>query len=87
MEYLVYVLFSEKHNKTYVGFTSALIQRFKSHNELTTKEYTIKFHPWIVIHVEVFHSKTEALKREKWFKAGIGGVTISKISKERNDRL
>jgi hypothetical protein len=39
------------------------------------------------LHDEVFHSKTEALKREKWFKAGIGGVTISKISKERKDRL
>ncbi len=82
MEYLVYILFSEKHNKTYVGFTSSLIERFKSHNELATKGYTIKFRPWTVIHVEVFHSKTEALKREKWFKTGVGREYINKLKLE-----
>ncbi|WP_291118250.1 GIY-YIG nuclease family protein [Flavobacterium sp. UBA6135] len=68
MGYIVYILFSEKHNKTYVGLTSSLIQRFKSHNELATKGYTIKFRPWKVIYLEVYNSKTEAMTREKWFK-------------------
>lgn len=36
-EFVVYILFSEKHNKTYVGFTSNLIERFKSHNLLAIK--------------------------------------------------
>jgi putative endonuclease len=82
MEYIVYILFSEKHNKSYVGFTSSLIERFKSHNELATKGYTIKYRPWIVIHVEVFHSKTEALNREKWFKTGVGREYINKLKLE-----
>ncbi|MEO1485731.1 MAG: GIY-YIG nuclease family protein [Bacteroidota bacterium] len=72
MEYLVYILFSKKHQKTYCGMTSNLIGRFKSHNELATKGWTIKFRPWKVIHVEVFHSKSEALKREKFLKSGQG---------------
>ncbi|MEM6892854.1 MAG: GIY-YIG nuclease family protein [Bacteroidota bacterium] len=37
MKYLVYILFSETHQKTYCGMTSHLIARFKSHNELATK--------------------------------------------------
>ncbi|MEL6483704.1 MAG: GIY-YIG nuclease family protein [Bacteroidota bacterium] len=72
MEYLVYILFSETHQKTYCGMTSNLIARFKSHNELGTKGWTIKFRPWKVIYVEVFKSKSEALKREKFLKSGKG---------------
>ena len=45
-EFAVYILFSSKFSKTYVGFTSNLIERFKSHNELSSKGYTIKFRPW-----------------------------------------
>ncbi|MEO0508146.1 MAG: hypothetical protein AAF090_18465 [Bacteroidota bacterium] len=38
--------------------TSNLIARFKSHNELGTKGWTIKFRPWEVIHLEVFSYKS-----------------------------
>ncbi|WP_300486499.1 GIY-YIG nuclease family protein [Flavobacterium sp.] len=69
-EFVVYILYSEKFNKTYTGFTSNLIQRFKSHNSLATKGFTIKFRPWEVIYVDFFTSKTEALKREKYLKTG-----------------
>jgi putative endonuclease len=41
--FVVNILFSEKYNKTYVGFTSNLIERFKSHNLLGTKNYTKMF--------------------------------------------
>ena len=78
-EFVVYILFSEKFNKNYTGYTSNLIERFKSHNVLETKGYTLKFRPWIVIHVEFFTSKSEAMKREKYFKTGIGREFIQKI--------
>jgi putative endonuclease len=81
MEYIVYILFSENHNKTYVGFTSSLIERFKSHNELATKGYTIKYRPWMVIHIEVYQSKNEVINREQWFKSGVGRDFISKLKK------
>ncbi|WP_264550763.1 GIY-YIG nuclease family protein [Flavobacterium sp. N2038] len=71
-EFVVYILYSKRFKKTYTGFTSNLIERFKSHNFLETKGYTPKFRPWIVIHVEFFNSKTEAMKREKYLKTGIG---------------
>ena len=71
-EYVVYILFSEKHNKTYVGFTSNLLERYKSHNFRGTKGYTIKYRPWKVIYVEFFILKADALKREKFLKNGNG---------------
>ncbi|WP_374707758.1 GIY-YIG nuclease family protein [Flavobacterium sp. J372] len=37
-EFVVYILYSEKHQKSYVGYTSALIDRFKSHNLLATRD-------------------------------------------------
>lgn len=78
-EFVVYILFSEGYNKTYVGFTSNLIERFKSHNYLSEKGYTIKFRPWKVIYVEFFTTKSEALKREKLFKTGKGRELIKEI--------
>ncbi|OXB00388.1 endonuclease [Flavobacterium oncorhynchi] len=78
-EFVVYILYSEKFNKNYTGFTSNLIERFKSHNHLETKGYTLKFRPWTVIHIEFFSSKSEAMKREKYLKTGIGREFIKNI--------
>ena len=72
MEFVVYILFSEKYNTTYTGYTSDLISRFKSHNELATKGHTIKFRPWIVLHVEFYADKKSAMTREKYLKSGVG---------------
>ena len=70
MEFIVYILYSEKFDKTYIGFTSSLIERFKSHNLLANSGYTIKYRPWVVSYVEVFDTKTNAIKREKLLKSG-----------------
>jgi putative endonuclease len=70
--YVVYVLFSESFRKIYVGFTADLEQRFKSHNELATKGWTIKFRPWRIIHTEIFESKQDAMRREKELKTASG---------------
>jgi len=70
--FTVYVLYSEKFNKIYIGYTSDLGKRFLSHNELGTKGWTIKFRPWKIIHTESFQSKAEAMKREKELKTSRG---------------
>ncbi|MFP9112572.1 GIY-YIG nuclease family protein [Flavobacterium sp. RHBU_3] len=72
MDFVVYILYSEKHCKTYVGYTSDLISRFKSHNQLSTKGYTIKYRPWKVIHIEFYPDKKSAMAREKYLKTGAG---------------
>jgi len=65
----VYILHSEKYDKIYIGRTTNLTKRFKSHNELGTKGWTIKFRPWKIVYTEEFATKTEAMKREKQLKS------------------
>ena len=79
MEFLIYILYSKKFDKTYVGFTSSLIERFYSHNFYAKKGFTTKFRPWEVLHIEVFETKSEAMAKEKWFKSGIGREAIKKM--------
>ncbi|MEW6773888.1 MAG: GIY-YIG nuclease family protein [Bacteroidota bacterium] len=70
--YYVYVLYSEKYNKIYIGYTGNLEERLKSHNELGNKGWTIKYRPWVCFYTESFESKEEAMKRERWLKTGVG---------------
>ena len=70
--YTVYVLYSDRYQKIYVGYTSNLIERFKSHNLLGTKGWTIKFRPWQIIYTEEFVDKSAALVREKELKSSRG---------------
>jgi putative endonuclease len=44
--FTAYVLYSQKFDKIYVGMTSNLEERFKSHNELAKKAWTMHFRPW-----------------------------------------
>ena len=71
-EYVVYTLYSQKFDQIYVGYTSNLIDRFHSHNLYATKGYTIKYRPWEVIYLEVYDTKSEAIKREKSLKSSRG---------------
>jgi putative endonuclease len=73
MEYVVYILYSKKSNQNYTGYTSHLLLRFYSHN-IFGKDSTILYRPWIVVHVEYFDSKDDALKKEKYFKSGRGAL-------------
>ena len=75
MDYVVYVLYSRKHNKIYIGYTGDLIQRIYWHNH-GNKGYTRRFRPWEVAHVEFYQTKTEALNREKALKGGQGRAWI-----------
>ena len=68
----VYVLYSKSYNKIYIGFTSNLEERIKSHNELSTKGWTIRFRPWDIILTEIFDNKADAMRREKQLKTAQG---------------
>ena len=76
--FTVYVLYSEKFNKIYIGYTSNLNERFKSHNELATKGWTVSFRPWKIAYTEEYENKSDALKREKALKSSRGRNFIRK---------
>jgi putative endonuclease len=70
--FTVYVLYSKIYNKIYIGFTSNLAERLKSHNELATKGWTVRFRPWQIIYTEEFLEKSGAMKKEKELKSAKG---------------
>ncbi len=79
MEFVVYILYSEKFNATYVGYTTDLISRFHSHNSLATKGWTLRYRPWRVMHVEFYETQKQAMLREKELKTGKGRDFIQHI--------
>ena len=81
MDFAVYILFSLKNGSNYTGYTSHLIERFRSHN-IYGKDSTARHRPWIVVYVEFYSTKEEALKREKYFKSGRGSQLKNKIIKD-----
>ena len=70
--FTVYALYSESYDKIYIGMTSNMDERFKSHNELAKKGWTMHYRPWIIVYREEFEEKSAALKREKQLKSSGG---------------
>jgi len=64
--FTTYVLYSEKHDKIYIGYTSNLHQRLISHNELATKGWTIKFRPWKLMYNVYIILKRDHISFEKY---------------------
>jgi len=90
--FYVYVLISRTAAKRYVGQTDNLARRVAEHND--PKHNPCKFTtkhpgPWELVHHEEFHTRSEAMKREKWLKSGIGrkwlDVTIGRASPPKAD--
>ena len=81
--FTVYVLYSQKYNQIYIGYTSDLANRFLSHNELATKGHTIKYRPWIIAYTEEFETKAEALKREAQLKTANGRAFVRSIIRQK----
>ncbi|MFM7019360.1 MAG: GIY-YIG nuclease family protein [Aquirufa sp.] len=74
--FVTYALYSSAYDKLYIGCTQNLISRFHSHNSLAKKGYTVRYRPWIVIHVEFYNTIMEALKREKQLKSNRGRMFL-----------
>ena len=70
--FTVYVIYSSAFDKIYIGFSSDVESLLRSHNELATKGWTIKFRPWKLVHSEIFATKPEAMMREKQLKSAKG---------------
>lgn len=75
MDHTVYVLYSYSSHRYYYGYTANLIQRIYWHNN-GNKGFTTRYRPWVVIHVEFFQTKQEALVREQFLKSGNGRMWI-----------
>ena len=69
MSYFVYILYSMKSDKYYVGSTHDWRSRLELHNHSERNTYTSKHRPWEVIAVFIAgESRSEAMKLEKFIK-------------------
>ncbi|HET7001078.1 MAG TPA: GIY-YIG nuclease family protein [Puia sp.] len=80
--FTVYVLYSASFDKIYIGFTNDLKRRFLFHNQLEKKGWTSRFRPWIVLYLEEYSNKADAMRREKELKSSRGRDFIWKMIKE-----
>jgi len=76
--YYIYIIKSESNGKYYVGYTSNLSQRIKSHNsgKNTSTKSGI---PWKIVYSENFKEKKLAWLRERQIKNYKGGETFKKL--------
>ena len=70
--FFVYALYSETHNKIYIGYSSEPEKRLLDHNDERNNGWTRKFQHWKIIYTEKCDSKTVALKRERQLKSARG---------------
>jgi len=79
--YYVYVIFSLKDKKLYIGFTLDVKRRLKEHNQgknISTKPRR----PFELIYYEAHYAKADAQKRERYFKTTKGKVTLKQILRQ-----
>lgn len=78
MNFIVYVLRSGVHKKSYVGVTNDLTRRIGEHN--SGKHFYTKRHvPWEIIRTEAFDSFRVAHEREKFLKSTSGRRFLKKL--------
>jgi len=68
MEFFVYILRSLKDGGYYYGYTSNISERLERHNSQLVRSTKSRV-PFVVHYFEVFSTKSEALKRENFFKS------------------
>ena len=76
--FFVYIIYSSKRDRYYVGYTSEIENRVAKHNSGSTTS-TKSGIPWELVYREQFNSKKEAIKREKEIKKMKSRIYILKL--------
>ena len=65
--FVVYIIYSLKINKYYIGYSSNIQERLLKHNR-RSKGFSSLGRPWVIVYSEKFNSKKDAMNREKQLK-------------------
>lgn len=84
--YYVYILYSKKLKKKYIGLTQEIKLRVKEHNNGKTS-FTKRGIPWKLIYLEIFLNKSDAVREEKFLKTGQGRERLKYLLKETISNL
>ncbi|MEL6670556.1 MAG: GIY-YIG nuclease family protein [Bacteroidota bacterium] len=80
MPYYLYILYSAKIDRYYVGSTSNLSDRLHRHNTGRSK-YTKRGIPWEVVYTESFPDRPAAVRREREIKKKKSRVYVEGLLK------
>ena len=67
----VYVLRSAE-GLSYIGCTENLTRRLEEHNSPENRGWTNRGSSWRVVYQEEYETLSEARRRERWLKTGVG---------------
>jgi len=82
MGFCVYILYSAKLDKFYVGMTKDLVERLKRHNNPTDPErFTARGIPWALFLTLPCESEEHSLRLERLLKAKKSKVFIQNLKK------
>jgi putative endonuclease len=76
--FYVYVLRSQRTGRRYVGSCENREERLRRHNAGDSKT-TRHGVPWILIHSETCVTRSEALRRERYYKTGRGRDELNRL--------
>jgi putative endonuclease len=71
--YSVYIIYSQKIDKYYIGFSSNVQDRLLKHNR-NSKGFSNIGKPWILVYEEPFDNKKNAMSRENQLKKSGGSA-------------
>jgi len=85
--FYVYILFSERVDKFYVGHSNDPDRRLIEHNASPELKYTSKFRPWkLLMAIEISDSRGDAIRVERFLKAQKSSEFLRKIVNEKNNK-
>ena len=77
--YLVYILESLADGTRYTGITGKSIEERVARHNRGDSRFSKKHGPWKVLYQEQVSSRSEAVKRERFLKSGVGRQELKKI--------
>ena len=80
----VYILYSEKHDKYYVGHTRDMSKRLIRHNEKTENKFTTKYRPWKLVLTIQVKTRSLAMAIEKYIKGRKSKKYIISLLNDKN---
>ncbi|MFN8416193.1 MAG: GIY-YIG nuclease family protein [Cytophagaceae bacterium] len=82
--FFVYILFSQKNQKYYIGSSQNLEERLFRHNS-GHSTFTKTGIPWVLVYKESFATRAEAVQREKYIKSQKSTVNLQNLISHSSD--
>jgi putative endonuclease len=80
VKHWIYILKSKKNGSLYTGHSTDLDDRLRRHNSGECS-HTKKFIPWEIIYREEVGTKSQAAKKELFYKSGAGRRVLKDLLK------